>query len=153
MFVGDDAFALKTHMMKPYPKNGFSADKRIYNYRHRRARKVSETLVGIMPNRWRVFYTILMLPPETIELLVIAALILHNYLRHHSFSSPNAYCTTQLIDREDRRSKIIDGNWRQDLPPTESFLPLLVPSKGHNASNDAKNVRDTFKSTSTMKVE
>ena len=145
VFVGDDAFALKTHMMKPYSQHGLSADKRIYNYRHSRARRVSENLFGIMANRWRVFHTILMLPPETIEILVMAALILHNYLRRDSLSAPNAYCPTGLIDREDRRGKIIDGNWRQDMQPTESFLPLLVPSKGHNVSNDAKNIRDTFK--------
>ena len=152
VFVGDDAFALKTYMMKLYPQHGLSADKFIYNFRHSRARRVSENLFGIMANQWRVFHTVFMLPPETIELLVVAALILHNYLRRASISSRNAYCPTGLSDREDRGGQIIDGNWRQDLQPTESFLQLLVPSKGHNASNHAKTVRDTFRSTSAMKV-
>lgn len=113
VFVGDDAFALKRYMMKLYPQHGLSEDKRIYNNRHSRARRDLENLFGIVANRWRVFHTVLMLPPETIEILVLA--------------------------------------WRQDMP-TESFLPLLVPSKGHNASYDAKAIRDTFKEYFLMKV-
>ena len=31
IFVGDDAFALKKFMMKPYPQQGLTADKRVYN--------------------------------------------------------------------------------------------------------------------------
>ena len=37
-FVGDDAFALKKFIMKPYPQQNLTADKRVYNYRHSRAR-------------------------------------------------------------------------------------------------------------------
>ena len=45
VFLGDDAFALKTFMMKPYPQSDLSIDKRIYNYRHSRARRISENLM------------------------------------------------------------------------------------------------------------
>ena len=34
VFVRDDAFALKKNIMKPYPQNGLTQDKRVYNYRH-----------------------------------------------------------------------------------------------------------------------
>ena len=33
VFVGDDAFALRTFLMKPYPQQGLTLDKRVYNYR------------------------------------------------------------------------------------------------------------------------
>lgn len=32
-FVGDDAFALRSFLMKPYPQKQLSLDRRIYNYR------------------------------------------------------------------------------------------------------------------------
>ena len=31
IFVGDDAFALKKFMMKPFPQQSLTADKRVYN--------------------------------------------------------------------------------------------------------------------------
>ena len=51
LFVGDDAFALKKYMMKPYPQQNLTADKRVYNYRYSRARRISENLFGILANR------------------------------------------------------------------------------------------------------
>ena len=48
-FLGDDTFALKEFMMKPYPQENLTADKRIYNYyRHNRARRISELLFGMI---------------------------------------------------------------------------------------------------------
>ena len=55
VFVGDDAFALKPYLMKPYPQCGLTNDKRIYNYHHSRARRISENLFGIIAIQWRVF--------------------------------------------------------------------------------------------------
>ena len=51
VFLGDDAFALKSYMMKPFPQQGLTLDKRIYNYRHSRGRRISENLFGILANR------------------------------------------------------------------------------------------------------
>ena len=45
-FVGDDAFALKKFMMKPYHQHNLTADKRVYNYRLSRARRISENLLA-----------------------------------------------------------------------------------------------------------
>ena len=44
VLLGDDAFALKRYMMKPYPQQNLTLDKRIYNYRHSRVRRISENL-------------------------------------------------------------------------------------------------------------
>ena len=142
VFVGDDAFALKPHMMKPYSQNGLSADRRVYNYRHSRARRLSENLFGIMANRWRVFLTVLLLSPQSVENVVLTALILHNYLR--SSSSRGVYCPAGTVDSESRDGELIYGLWRQDSA-AQSLLPLTVPTTGHNATTDAKLVRETFK--------
>ena len=55
-FLGDDAFALKEFLMKPFPQQGLNEERRIYNYRHSRARRISENLLGILANRWRIFF-------------------------------------------------------------------------------------------------
>ena len=41
VFLGDDPFALKEFMMKHYPQQSLTADKRTYNYRHSHARRIS----------------------------------------------------------------------------------------------------------------
>ena len=80
VIVADHAFALRPNLMKPYPQTGLTEDRRIYNYRHSRARRISENLFGITANRWRVLRSVILLPPKTIEHLVFAILTLHNFL-------------------------------------------------------------------------
>ena len=55
VFVGDDAFAPKKIMMKPYAQQNLTADKRVYNYKHCRTRRISENLFGISARRWIIF--------------------------------------------------------------------------------------------------
>ena len=76
VFVGDDAFALKKFMMKPYPQQNLTADKRVYNYRHSRARRISENLFGILANRWRIFFTTINLEPKHVENIVLSSFAL-----------------------------------------------------------------------------
>ena len=141
-FVADDAFALKTNLMKPYPQKSVDAEKRVYNYCHSRARRIVENLFGKVANRWRVFRGVIQLAPSSIESFVIAALILHNFLRKSS--SRNQDCPSGLLDTELSNGERAEGLWRQETPGNSS-LPLAVPTTGHNASKDAKLVRDTFK--------
>ena len=51
VLLGDDAFALKMYLMKPVSQRGLTDEKRVYNYRHSRPRRISETLFGIISNR------------------------------------------------------------------------------------------------------
>ena len=45
--VGNDAFGLKPRMMNTYPLQNLPVDKRVYNYRLSRARRVVENVFGI----------------------------------------------------------------------------------------------------------
>ena len=92
-------------------------------------------------NSWRVSLTVLLLSPESVENVVLTALILHNYL--WSSSSRGVYCPAGTVDPESRDGELFYGLWRQDSA-AQSLLPLTVPKTGHNATTEAKLVWETF---------
>ena len=55
VFLGDDAFPLGKHCLKPYSQSGLTPIKRIFSYRLSRMRRVTENAFGILTNRFRVF--------------------------------------------------------------------------------------------------
>ena len=59
VFVGDDAFGLKRHMMKPYPFTRLGVEKRSFNYHLSRVRRVIENTFGIMAARFRLFHRLI----------------------------------------------------------------------------------------------
>ena len=69
VLIGDDAFALESHIMKPYPQQNLTTERRVYHYRHRRGR-ISENLFGILANRWRIYQTIMLLEPTAVESVI-----------------------------------------------------------------------------------
>lgn len=79
VFVADDAFPLQNHVMKLYRgvhANG--SDKRIYNYRLSRARRVVENAFGILSSVFRVL-TPMLLQPKKASIVVMACVYLHNF--------------------------------------------------------------------------
>ena len=105
-------------------------------------RRIVENLFGIVANRWRVFRSIILLPPNTIEKLVLAALTLHNYLRQSD--SRNIYCPLGFADSVVMDGSMVDGSVHR-YSPSESLLPLQIGSKGYNPTFVAIEVRDAFK--------
>ncbi|GBN27202.1 hypothetical protein AVEN_46589-1 [Araneus ventricosus] len=51
VFVGDEAFALRPDFMKPYAQKLLNTEKRIFNYRLSRTRRIVENAFGILANR------------------------------------------------------------------------------------------------------
>jgi hypothetical protein len=80
-FVGDEAFALKSWMQRPYPGKYLTEEKRIYNYRLSRARRTIENAFGIMVARWRILTHSIPTSVDTADKIVQETVCLHNFLR------------------------------------------------------------------------
>lgn len=57
VFIGDEAFSLDDHFLKPYAQRELNSEKRIFNYRLSRARNVVENAFGIIASRFRILHT------------------------------------------------------------------------------------------------
>jgi len=106
--VGDDAFALRTTLMKPFPRRGLSLEEAIFNYRLSRVRRVSENAFGILANRFQILLSTMRHKPENVRTLVTACILLHNLMRTRYPSLGN-----NLVDYEDANHQIIPGEWRR----------------------------------------
>ncbi|PVD20418.1 hypothetical protein C0Q70_18573 [Pomacea canaliculata] len=81
VLVGDEAFPLKEHLMKPYPQRGLGDHDNIFNYRLSRVRRVSENAFGILVNRFRLLLNTLNLSPDVVACVTESCVALHNFLR------------------------------------------------------------------------
>lgn len=131
-FVGDDAFALRTWMMKPFSHRSQVQRERIYSYRLSRARRVVENAFGILSHRFRCFLTTMQQHPDNINLITMCACVLHNLiLIRYPHAIPE-------VDREDPDTHdLIPGGWRLD-----QHLQGLMPLSGHHSAREAKDQRD-----------
>lgn len=59
VFVGDEAFQLLPNFMKPYNRAVLTDEKRIFNHRLSRARRIVENAFGILTSRFKIFQKIL----------------------------------------------------------------------------------------------
>lgn len=77
--------------MKPYPGiQEKGSEKRVFNYRLSRARRVVENVFEILSAKFRVLRKPLFLQPDKAEKVVLACVYMHNFLRKKS-SSQNIY--------------------------------------------------------------
>lgn len=80
-FVGDEAFGLHKHLLRPFGGNHLTVEKRVFNYRLCRARRYVECAFGILSNKWRLFHRPLNVQPHFAMTIVNACIVLHNYVR------------------------------------------------------------------------
>jgi len=124
VIVGDEAFPLKTYLLRPYSRSYLEDNEpnKIFNYRLSRARRVVENAFGILAARWRCFRGPLEIQPEFVDKVVLASCCLHNMLCADNAFEPDT----------------------ESLQLPESAL-LNVDSLRRNSTREAFQVRDYFK--------
>ncbi|CAK1603724.1 unnamed protein product [Parnassius mnemosyne] len=82
VIVGDEAFPLKTYLMRPYPGHQATGDANKTNFNHRLslARRLVENAFGILTQRFRIFQRRMKLAPENVDYIILSTCVLHNFL-------------------------------------------------------------------------
>ena len=139
--MGDAAFPLKKHMLRPYPGTNLPEPQAVFNYRLSRARRVIENSFGILAARWCIFRRPIIADPSKVVAYTKATIALHNFLRT---TESSVYCPPGFIDGEDGAGNIIAGSWRTETD-SHGALNSLGQVGGNRYSRSAASVRDTFK--------
>ena len=130
-FIGDDAFALKTWLMKPFSIRFMSRPERIYNYRVSRARRVVENAFGILAQRFQCVLQGMRQTPENVSTIVQALCILHNYLR-----TKFPVLNPREVDQDDADGQLVPGAWRQEVDWPD------VVNRARNPRNEGQIAKD-----------
>jgi hypothetical protein len=98
VFVGDEAFSLTENFMKPFDlKLLVSKERRMFNYRLSRCRRIVENAFGILAARFQILKRPIDLRIDRIKTVILACCWLRNFLRKQI---PNRYVTPQCTDTE-----------------------------------------------------
>lgn len=126
VFIGDEAFALREDLLKPFSQAALNLERRIFNYRLSRARRIIENIFAIICNRFGILHCAINLPVETIDLIIMTICVLHNFLRK---KTPHRYMTP-----EEELSNEFQHN----------MVSLENRQLSRNSAQHAKAVRDKF---------
>ncbi|CAN8023439.1 unnamed protein product, partial [Ixodes persulcatus] len=152
VLVGDEAFPLMENLMRPYPGTSLTLCEKVYNYRLSRARRIVENAFGILAARWRIFRQIIQAELSTVDNLVWAAVLLHNFLRtcdeeEEAGHARFVYVPPAYVDHEDDSHDVQEGQWRRDLArgkKSHSTFTSVGRVGSNNHSKTVRKVRDTF---------
>jgi hypothetical protein len=134
-YLGDDAFALDRHMLKPYPGRYLPESKLVYNYRISRGRRIIENTFGIMAARWRLLHRAICASEENADSMILAICSLHNFL------CVEQRATYIRADDVDVGAQL--GKWRTEVKE-ENFSALRPRQGGNRAAKSAADVRDAY---------
>lgn len=118
VFLGDEAFGLSRNLMRPYPSKNLSREKRIYNYRHCRARRVVECAFGILSNKWRVLHSVMLVHPDFASIVVQCCCVLHNFVRRRDGI---VFEDTLSCDMTDIHEEAVTGGRSQGIEVRQLF--------------------------------
>lgn len=144
VFVADEAFPLKSYLMRPYPRNALQDKQRVFNYRLSRARRVIENTFGILVSRWRILRRCICQSPHNAEVMFQALVCLHNFIMTEQSKATARcnYCPSTYVDHEDESGNIIPGDWRTE--ENERGLQRIGRISANNPRKTAAQLRDTL---------
>lgn len=134
VLVGDDAFALRPNLMKPYAGQQLFPAKKVFNYRLSRCRRTIENTFGIMSAVWRVMRAPINLDASKTRKVVLATCALHNFMLSRNGKS---YAPKEMSDADGR-----SGSWRNEVP-SSGFIDLERPP-GRDRGQSANELRNEF---------
>ena len=105
LILGDSAFPLTTWLMKPYCHGVPTPEERNFNYRLSRARMTCECAFGSLKSRWRVLYRKCECDPDTVKLVTLACIVLHNVCIEASDNIPVDLDLTVDPNSHERRNR------------------------------------------------
>lgn len=137
VFVGDEAFALRSDFLKPYSQKDLNHERKIFNYRLSRARCKIENSFGILAARFRIFHTAIGISLDSVNKVVLACCVLHNFLRRKCAST---YTPSDSLDKEHVEKGIIELGLRVD----PNRLASMQCGQNRRSYNEAIEVRQSF---------
>lgn len=141
VFVADEAFALGENLLKPFPQKDLTRERRIFNYRLSRARRIVENVFGILAARFRIFHTEISVSPQKIDKIILACCALHNFLRRES----RTYTTSTSFDRENLETGYFEeGDWRKEASRMDNLQVGHCRNSTTNAKENRNNDMDYF---------
>ena len=120
VFVGDDAFPINEHLMKPFELEIASRpEEMIFNYRLSRARRVVENAFGILSARFRILRKSMIASETLAENVILATVALHNLHLMREDSIPpkqRVYLPPGFADVCKSNGVVKLGRWRKKVP-------------------------------------
>nr|XP_012233675.1 PREDICTED: putative nuclease HARBI1 [Linepithema humile] len=139
--VGDEAFPLKSYLLRPFSGKNLSAEQSIFNYPLSRARRVIENSFGILASQWRVYRKPIISSVETAMKIVQGTICIHNWLRRNDIE--NRYISPDMLDRETAENEHIRGLWRTIMEDGCALVDISNCSTNTSTRN-AMLIRDEF---------
>lgn len=117
VFVGDEAFPLSEHLMRPYPGSQVLNDstKKIFNYRLSRARRLVESSFGILQQKFEVFQKRIRMQPKFLDTMILACTCLHNYTLGNFGSEDVALSNNNILQSYSFDSQDMDITGNQNV--------------------------------------
>jgi len=136
VIVADEAFQLNSFTMRPYPGRNITPERRIFNYRLSRARRVVENTFGTMATRWRIYQKPMNTSLATTEAIVQATICLHNFMMMRDRCCDDSFVNSVNCN-------IVANIVRENIPQTNAIQNYQNTSP-NNYSRQAAEIRDRF---------
>lgn len=142
VFLGDGAFALSKHVMKPFPGNHVMGSlQRTFNIRLSSTRVIVENVFGVLTSVFRIFKKPMAIRKDKAKLITMTCILLHNYLRN-SRTSRDIYTPPGTFDTVVNGEIIHEGSWRRNVSNNPAIRP--IPPVGRRAPQSAIEIRNEF---------
>ncbi|KAK3916693.1 Protein ALP1-like [Frankliniella fusca] len=143
VIVGDGAFPLHQHLMKPFDKpidamGNFKSEEILFNYRLSRARRVVENAFGILAARFRILRHTTIASETLAQNIILSTVALHNLHLQREDSIPpkqRVYSPPGFADTFKGNGFFKKGRWRYENKKAEEDFYAQLADQEINRPN------------------